>query len=84
MHETTVISGDLCCTIVVGGGRRGKVADRAGHNFRCPLISPLSVDPLINRPALIFHFENVNLMEERLFLSLFKASVLKIQFYKIL
>ncbi len=40
---------------------------RAGHNFRCPLISPLSVDPLINGTALIFHCGNVNLMEERLF-----------------
>jgi hypothetical protein len=26
---------------------------RAGHNFRCPLISPLSVNPLINGTALI-------------------------------
>jgi hypothetical protein len=33
---------------------------RAGHNFRCPLISLLSVDPLINGTALIFHFKNVN------------------------
>ncbi len=39
----------------------------AVHNFCCPLISPLSVDPLINGTVLIFHFENVNLMEERLF-----------------
>ncbi len=66
------------------GERRGKVADRAGLNFRCPLISPLSVDPLINRPALIFRFDNVNLTEERFFSSLFKASALKIQFYGIL
>jgi hypothetical protein len=36
---------------------------------------PLSVDPLINGSALIFHFENVNLTEERLFLSLFKGTV---------
>jgi hypothetical protein len=51
---------------------------RAGHNFHCPFISPLSVDPLINGTALICHFENINLMEERLFLSLYKASALKI------
>jgi hypothetical protein len=55
----------------------------AGHNFRCPLISPLSVDPLFNGTVLIFHSENVNLMEERLFLSLFKASALKIRFCRI-
>ncbi len=53
---------------------------RAGHNFHCLLISPLSVDLLINGTALIFHFENVSLTEERLFLSLFKASALKIDF----
>jgi hypothetical protein len=29
---------------------------------------PLSVDPLINGTALIVHFENVSLTEERLFL----------------
>jgi hypothetical protein len=54
------------------------VPARAGHNFHCPLISPLSVDPLVNGTALILHFENVNLTEDRLFLSLFKASTLKI------
>jgi hypothetical protein len=56
---------------------------RAGHNFRCPLISPLSVDPLINGTALIFHFENVNLTEERLFLNLLMALALKILFCRI-
>jgi hypothetical protein len=59
---------------------------RAGHNFRYPLISPLSVDPLVNLvngTALIFHVKNVNITEERLFLSLFKASALKIQFCRI-
>ncbi len=44
---------------------------------------PLSVDPLINGAALIFHFKNVNLTEERLFLNLYKASALKIQFCRI-
>jgi hypothetical protein len=44
---------------------------RDGHNFCCPFIRPLSVDPLINRTMLIFYFENVNLTEERLFLNLF-------------
>ncbi len=39
---------------------------------------PLTVDPLVNGTALILHFENVNLTEERLFLSLLKASTLKI------
>jgi hypothetical protein len=53
---------------------------RAGHNFRCPLISPWSVDPLINGTALIFHCGNVNLMEERLYLNLFMALALKILF----
>ncbi len=56
---------------------------RAGHNFRCPLISPLSVDPLVNGTALILHFENVNLTEERLVLSLLKASTLKIRICRI-
>ncbi len=56
----------------------GNALGRAGHNFRCPLISLLSVDPLVNGTALILHFENVNLTEECLFLSLFKASTLKI------
>ncbi len=56
---------------------------RAGHNFRCPLLSPLSVDPLINGTTLIFHFEIVNLTEERLFLSLLKAPGLKMRFYRI-
>jgi hypothetical protein len=56
---------------------------RAGHNFRCPLISMLSVDPLINGTALIFHFENVILTEERLFLNLDQASALKILFCRI-
>jgi hypothetical protein len=59
-----------------------EVTHRAGHNFRCPLINPLSVDPLINGTVLIFHVENVNLTEKRL-LSLLKASTLKIRFYKI-
>ncbi len=57
---------------------------RAGHNFRCPLISPLSVDPLDNGTALILHFENVNLTEERLLLGLFKASTLKFDFVEFL
>ncbi len=52
------------------------VTARAGHNFSCPL----SVDPLINRTALIFHFENVNLTEDCFLKSLFKASELKIRF----
>jgi hypothetical protein len=56
---------------------------RAGHNFRCPLISPLSVDPLINGTALIFHCGNVNLTEEPLFLNLFMALALKILFCRI-
>ncbi len=56
------------------------IITRAGHNFRCPLISPLSVDPLIKGTALIFHCGNVNLMEERLFLNLFMALALKILF----
>jgi hypothetical protein len=51
---------------------------RAGHNFRFPLISPLTVDPLVNGTELIFPSENVNLREECLFLSLFKTSALKI------
>ncbi len=54
------------------------------HNFRCPLISPLSVDPLVNVTALNFHFENVNLIEERIFLNIFMASALKILFCRIL
>jgi hypothetical protein len=29
---------------------------RGGHNFRCPLKSPLSVDPLIKGISFIFHF----------------------------
>jgi hypothetical protein len=45
------------------------ILGRAGHNFHCPLISPLSVDPLVNGTALNFHFNNVNLTGERLFLS---------------
>ncbi len=52
-------------------------SSRAGHNFHCPLISQLSVDPKINETALIFHFEKVSLTEERLFLNLFKASAFK-------
>ncbi len=56
---------------------------RAGHNFLYPLISPLSVDPLVNGTALILHFENINLTEERLFLILLKASTLKIRFCRI-
>jgi hypothetical protein len=39
----------------------GVDAARAGHNFRCPMISHLSADPLVNETALILHFENVNL-----------------------
>jgi hypothetical protein len=39
---------------------------------------PLFVDPLTNGTALIFHFENVNLTEERLFLNLFTALALTI------
>jgi hypothetical protein len=62
----------------------GRISNRrAGHNFRCPLISPLSVDPLVNGTALILHFENVNLTEERLFLGLLEASTLKIPFSRI-
>jgi hypothetical protein len=60
-----------------------ELSSRAGHNFSCPLISPLSVDPLVNGTTLILHFEYVNLTEERLFLSLFKASMLKIRFCRI-
>jgi hypothetical protein len=30
---------------------------RGGHNFHCPLKSPLSVDPLINRTTLFFLFK---------------------------
>ncbi len=56
----------------------GFIVSRAGHNFRCPLISPLSVDPLVNGTALILHFENVNLTEERLFLGLLKGTVQRI------
>jgi hypothetical protein len=56
---------------------------RAGHNFRCPLISPLSVDPFINGTALIFHCGNVNLTEERLFSNLFMALALIILFCRI-
>jgi hypothetical protein len=44
------------------------------------LISPLPIDPLINRTAHTFHLENVNLTEECLFLILYKASALKIRF----
>jgi hypothetical protein len=44
---------------------------------------PLSVDLLVNGTALILQIENVNLTEERLFLSLLKASTLKIQFSRI-
>ncbi len=44
---------------------------------------PLSVDPLINGTALIFHCGNVNLTEERLFLNLFMALALKILFCRI-
>ncbi len=65
-----------------GSLRYNDVFARAGHNFRCPLISPLSVDPLVNGTALVLHFENVNLTEERLFLGLFKASTLKIRFWR--
>ncbi len=60
--------------------KRAMAVSRAGHNFRCPLISPLSVDPLINGTALIFHFENDSLTEERLFLNLFMTLTLKIIF----
>jgi hypothetical protein len=56
---------------------------RAGHNFRFPLISPLTVDPLVNGIELIFHSENDNLTEECLFLSLFTTSALKIRFCRI-
>jgi hypothetical protein len=34
-------------------GLAGDVKD--GHNFRCPLKSPLSVDPLVNGTTLIFN-----------------------------
>ncbi len=57
---------------------------RAGHNFRCPLISPLTVDSLINGTALIFHFENVNFTEERYVLNLNEASALEINFLEFL
>jgi hypothetical protein len=60
-----------------------EIIRRAGHIFRCPLLSPLSVDPFINGTTLIFHFEIVNLTEERLFLSLLKASALKMRFCRI-
>jgi hypothetical protein len=46
-------------------------SSRAGHNFHCPLISQLSVDPKINGKGLIFHFEKVNLTEELLFLNFY-------------
>ncbi len=46
------------------------MSGRAGHNFCCPLISPLFLDPLIDRTAHILDFEKVNLTEERLFLNL--------------
>jgi hypothetical protein len=59
------------------------VGARAGYNFRYPLISPLSVDPLVNGTTLTLHFENINLTEERLFLSLLNASTLKIRFCRI-
>jgi hypothetical protein len=50
-------------------------------NWQSSAQLPLSVDPLINGAALIFHFESVNLTEERLFLNLNKTSALKIQFF---
>ncbi len=56
---------------------------RAGHIFHCPLISLLSVAPLIKGGAVIFYFENIILMEERLFLNLWKASVPKIMFCRL-
>jgi hypothetical protein len=49
---------------------------RAGHNFQCPLKSQLSVDPLIIGTILVFHIQNVNLTEERLFFYLKIASAL--------
>ncbi len=51
-------------SLVVLAKRKGGTYQSWAH-FHCPLISPLSVDPLINGTALIFHFENVNLTEER-------------------
>jgi hypothetical protein len=57
---------------------------RAGHNFHCPLKSPLTVYPLSNGTTLIFHIPNVNLMEERLFLNLKMAPTLKVQLSVIL
>jgi hypothetical protein len=57
----------------------GEVDSRAGHNFRCLLESPLSVDPLLNGLTLIFPILNVNLIEERLFLILKMAPVPKVQ-----
>jgi hypothetical protein len=44
----------------------------------------LGTTPLINGIALSFHFENINLTEERLFLNLRKASALKILFCRTL
>ncbi len=61
----------------------GDGGDQSWHNFRCPLISPLSVDPLINGTALIFHCGNVSLTEECLFLNLFMALALIILFCQI-
>jgi hypothetical protein len=49
---------------------------RPGHNFRCSLISPLFVDPLINGTTLIFHIENISLAEERLIFNLFMTLTL--------
>jgi hypothetical protein len=95
--ETNCLENIEVLTLLTGRGRRdfyNILGDdrlkqelsigRAGHNFRCPLLSPLSVDPLINGTALIFSFENVNLTEERLFLNLFMLSALRILFCRFL
>jgi hypothetical protein len=50
---------------------------RAGHNFYCPLNSPLENNAY-------FSFVNVNLTEERLFLNLKMTSASKIKIFSIL
>jgi hypothetical protein len=68
--------------VVVYDEAKHMVAGRAGHNFQCPLISPLSL--VYRNAVLIFHFENINLLEERLFfLNFQKASAIKILFCRI-
>jgi hypothetical protein len=40
---------------------------RAGHNLRCQLISPLSVDLLSNGTTLSFYFQIFNIINDRFF-----------------